>query len=161
MGRYLTRRYVAVDWDEAVRLAGLDQTPIAEIRYTADAELIHRTEWWAWWSDELLTIAIGLPESLNPQGLSTDAVELMSDVWGSDSPQPQCGWRTLAKIQSILYREPLSVTTDLRNSQFATCECLIVEFFDGNQRSLYRLWAGYNEGYWCEISWEPPDGWGM
>lgn len=35
MGRYLTRRYVAVDWDEAVRLAGLDQTPIEEIRYSA------------------------------------------------------------------------------------------------------------------------------
>ncbi len=31
MGRYLTRRYVALDWDEAVRLAGLDQTPIQEI----------------------------------------------------------------------------------------------------------------------------------
>jgi len=44
MGRYLNRRYIAVSWDEAVRLAGLDQTPIEEIRYSADAELIHRTD---------------------------------------------------------------------------------------------------------------------
>jgi hypothetical protein len=75
MGRYLNRRYIAVSWDEAVRLAGLDQTPIEEIRYSADAELIHRIEWWAWWSDELLTMTIGLPESLQPQGLSSDAVD--------------------------------------------------------------------------------------
>jgi hypothetical protein len=117
MGRYLTRRYVAVDRDEAVRLAGLDHTPIEEIRYAAEAELIHRTEWWAWWSDELLTIAIGLPESLQPQGLSSDAVDLISSVWASNSPQPECGWSLLAQVRRILTSESLSVEVGYSSSR--------------------------------------------
>jgi hypothetical protein len=81
MARFLTRWYAAVTWSEALRLAALDNTPIAVIRQSSNAELVHRTEWWAWWSDERLTTAIGLPESLCPESLSPDAVSLISEVW--------------------------------------------------------------------------------
>jgi hypothetical protein len=151
MGRYLTRRYVAVSWNEAARLASLDQTPLAEIRYAANAELIHRTEWWAWWSDALLTTAIGLPEFLHPQGLSPDAVELITDVWASDSARPACGWQVLAQVQYVLSREILSVSL-FRDLQLVTRERLIVEFADAQQGALYCLWIRYKDGYLCEIT---------
>ncbi|WP_416671425.1 hypothetical protein [Egbenema bharatensis] len=155
MGRYLTRRYVAIDWDEAVRLAGLDQTPIAEIRYAAEAELIHRTEWWAWWSDELLTTAIGLPESLQPQGLSPDAVDLITDVWESNSLFPQCGWSLLAQVQHILSIE-LVLGSGQGTERLLTWEQLTVELGDGQQRVLYRVWGRSDEGYSCQICTELP-----
>jgi hypothetical protein len=157
MGRYLTRRYVAVDGDEAVRLARLDQTPIEEIRYSAEAELVHRTEWWAWWSDGLLTTAIGLPEPLQPQGLSADAAELITDVWNSDSPQPQCGWQMLAQVQRVLHREILSIGEPRGSLRPATWERLTVEFGEAQQGMLYRFWLGYESGYLCEVTTNPPD----
>lgn len=140
MGRYLTRRYVAVDWGEAVRLARLDQTPIEEIRYAAEAELIHRTEWWAWWSDGLLTVAIGLPESLAPEGLSTDAVELITDVWESNSVAPQCGWALLAQVQRILSVE-LMLAANQDRDRSLIWEQIMVELGNGQQRVLYRVWG--------------------
>jgi hypothetical protein len=155
MGRYLTRHYVSVAWDEAVRLAGLDQTPIGEIRYAAEADLIHRTEWWAWWSDGLLTTALGLPESLHPQGLSLDAVELITDVWESNSLAPECGWSLLAQVQRIL-----DVELVLRSSQGAEhsllWEQMMVELGNGQQQVLYRSWVRSDEGYSCRICTELP-----
>jgi hypothetical protein len=157
MGRYLTKRYVAVDWDEAVRLARLDQTPIQEIRYAAEAELIHRTEWWAWWSDGLLTTAIGLSEFLNPQGLSADAVELISSVWASNSPQPECGWSLLAQVRQILTLERGSVAASYPTDNSSGWEHLIVELCDGQYVTLYRLYVGDEDGYLCQIRTEPPE----
>ena len=156
MGRYLTRRYVAVSWDEAVRLARLDQTPIEDIRYSAEAELIHRTEWWAWWSDRLLTTAIGLPESLSPQGLFPDAVELITDVWESNSLAPQCGWTLLAQVQRIFNIE-LVVPSSQGSDRSQTWERLTVELGNGQQRILYRVWMRADEGYSCQIRTEPPE----
>lgn len=66
MDRYQTKYYVAVQWTDTVRLAQLDGTLPEEIRHTGSVELLHRTEWWAWWSDQQLTTAIGLPEELQP-----------------------------------------------------------------------------------------------
>lgn len=157
MGRYLTRRYVAVSWDEAVRLARLDQTPIEDIRYSAEAELIHRTEWWAWWSDGLLTSAIGLPESLNPQGLFPDAVELISSVWASNSPQPECGWSLLAQVRRILASERISVEMDYTTGNSPRWERLSIELCDGQHSTLYRLYVGDVDGYLCEIRTDPPE----
>lgn len=156
MGRYLTRRYVAMSWDEAARLARLDRTPLAEVRYAAAAELLHRTEWWAWWSDGLLTTAIGLPESCNPQHLSADAVELITDAWASDSPQPQCGWNLLAQVQRILNCEVLSIAVS-GDLQLAMRERLSIEFADAQQGVLYRLWIGNENGYLYEVATESPE----
>jgi hypothetical protein len=155
MGRYLTNRYVVLSWAEATRLARLDQTPLEAIRYSAAAELVHRTDWWAWWSDGLLTTAIGLPDSCNPQGLSHAAVELITDVWASDSPAPECGWALLAQIQRILNREVLS-TSD--SPQPILRERLTVELLDARQAVLYCCWRGQEEGYCCEVTTEPSAG---
>jgi hypothetical protein len=156
MGRYQTRRYVAVSWAEAVRLAQLDRTLVENIRYTEDAELIHRTEWWAWWSDQQLTTAIRLPEDLQPQGLSPDAVALITDVWCSESPSPACGWQLLAQVQQIVQCEIIRVGIPRGNFRPETWEKLTVEFRDGQQGSLYRFWLGYEEGYLCQIWTESP-----
>lgn len=158
MGRYLTRRYVAVSWAAAVELAQLDGTPAEQIRATADAELIHRTDWWAWWSDEGLTTAIGLPENLQPQSLSPDAVELITDVWCSDSPSPRCGWGTLAQVQRIMQCEPIRIGTVRGSFRPETWERLTIAWRDGQQGVLYRFWLGYEGGYLCEIQTEPPAG---
>lgn len=152
MARFLTRRYVAVTWSEATRLAALDQTPMAGIRQAPNAELVHRTEWWAWWSDERLTTAIGLPESLCPESLSTDAVALISEVWESDSPAPQCGWQTLAWIQCILQSEDMSVSIGLeRFSSGVRVTKLTVSFQNQGQGVLYRYSQSFDEGYTCDI----------
>ncbi len=158
MGRFLTRRYVAVSWPEAVRLARLEGMSHEAIRYSAEAELIHRTEWWAWWSDELLTISAGLPQDLWPQDLSADAEALISDVWASHSPSPDCGWLALAQVQRILLREPLSVSFRNPGHYPGHWEKLTVEFQAGQQGSLFQFWAGYEEGYLCEIRRQPPEG---
>ncbi|MEL6780365.1 MAG: hypothetical protein AAFO06_24315 [Cyanobacteria bacterium J06597_16] len=98
MNRYMTGRYVAVDWAEALRLAQLDGTAVGDIRCQQDIELLHRTDWWAWWSDERLTTAIGLPESLRPAHLSADATALFFEVWMSGLIAPECGWAVLVHI---------------------------------------------------------------
>jgi hypothetical protein len=156
MGRYLTNRYVALSWAEATRLAALDQTPLGAIRYSATAELVHRTDWWAWWSDSLLTTAIGLPESCNPQGLSPAAEELITDVWASDSPGPQCGWALLAQVERVLQVETLA-TPPSAFIYLTIREQLLVELRDGQPSTLYRVWMGADEGYFCQVSTRRPD----
>lgn len=157
MARFLTRWYAAVTWSEALRLATLDKTPIAAIRHVPSAELVHRTEWWAWWSDERLTTAIGLPESLCPESLSTDAVSLISEVWESDSPAPECGWRTLALIQRILRVENISAGQNLRTfSSLAQVTKLTVIFRNQEVGSLYRYIQFREESYLCDFQWNSP-----
>ena len=151
MARYLTQRYVAVTWTEAVRLAYLDETPIRNIRVDAEVELVHRAEWWAWWSDERLTTAIALPETLQPIGLSVDAVLLIDQVWCSRTAVPRCGWRVLANVRRLLNREVLAIVPRVSDYRPATWEHLTVEFVDGHLGTLYRFWQGYENEYLCEI----------
>lgn len=160
MARFLTRWYAAVTWPEALRLAALDRTPNASIRYAPNAELVHRTEWWAWWADERLTTAIGLPESLCPESLSADAVALISEVWESDSPAPQCGWRTLANVARILNVEPLRLRPQFQEASLSNVwEQMTVEFQAGQEGLLYRFQATYEAGYWCEVRDDFPNSW--
>ena len=156
MARYLTQRFVAATWTEAVRLAYLDGTPLRNIRVAAEVELVHRTEWWAWWSDERLTTAIALPESLQPIGLSVDAVLLIDQVWCSRTAVPRCGWRVLANVRRLLNREVLAIAPRVSDYRPATWERLTVEFLDGQQGVLYRFWQGYEDEYLCQIASDPP-----
>ena len=158
MGRYQTRRYVAVSWAAATQLAALDGTPVESICHTEPVNLIHRTEWWAWWSDQQLTTAIGLPEDLQPQGLAPDSVELITDVWCSDSLSPLCGWGTLAQVQRILRCELIQAGMPRGNFRPETWERLTVAWHDGRLGALYRFWLGYEEGYLCQMQTEPPAG---
>lgn len=150
MERYLTRQYAAVSWAEAVRLAKLDQTDLRKIHHTPDVDLIHRTDWWAWWSDQRLTPAIGLPEELRPQGLSPDAEDLITDVWASGLV-PSCGWVMLAEVQRVI------AVTSLNRSggywYFSSWERISVELRGGLRAVLYRRWNGGD--YRCEIRFHP------
>jgi hypothetical protein len=156
MARYLTQCFVAVTWTEAVRLAYLDGTPLRNIRVAAEVELVHRTEWWAWWSDERLTTAIALPEILQPIGLSADAVLLIDQVWCSRTAVPRCGWRVLANVQRLLGRETLAIAPRMSDFRSSTWERLTVEFLDGQRGVLYRFWQGGEDEYLCQIDSEPP-----
>ena len=158
MERYLTRRHVSVTLYEAQRLAQLDGTPIHRIRHTPNVYLVHRTEWWAWWSDECLTGAISLPDSLCPESLSPDAVELISAVWDSASPPPQCGWGTLANVEVIVRRERLNIDRPiLIPLKGESLEKLTVRFRDGERGVLYCFSQFLHEDYFCDISRELPD----
>ncbi|MGG6242725.1 hypothetical protein ACQ4N7_29300 [Nodosilinea sp. AN01ver1] len=147
----MTRRYVAVTWAEAIRLAALDQTPWSEIRQAEEVQLLHREEWWAWWSDEQLTTAIGLPESLCPQSLSLDAIALMSEVFESYAGAPHCGWATLARVEQVLSRERQPHSENTGGYDWITLERLTVRFTDDLEGILQCWYKGYNEGFECQI----------
>ncbi len=151
MARFLTRRYVAVTWAEALRLAALDGTPWSEIRQAENVHLLHREEWWAWWSDEQLTTAISLPSSLCPQSLSPDAVGLISEVWESYGGVPACGWATLARVEQVLSRERQPRQEDMDSYEWITLERLAVRFKDGSEGMLQCWYRGFGEGFECQI----------
>ncbi len=152
MARFMTRRYVAVTWAEAIRLAALDGTPWAEIRQAEEAYLLHREEWWAWWSDGRLTTAISLPESLCPQSLSLDAIGLISEVRESYGGVPACGWATLARVEQVLSRERQPRSEDTSGYEWITLERLIVRFTDGSEGVLQCWYKGFAEGFECQIT---------
>lgn len=152
----MTKRYVAVSWSEAVRLATLDGTPLSNIRCTYDVELIHRTDWWAWWEDEHLTTALVLPEDLRPEYLSADSAALIFDVWAGGLSKPQCGWSTLAKVKSVVDREIIQ-TADMTSDNAASSWEKLTLLFDCERRGfLYR--HRYQEGadYRCNVTFTPP-----
>ena len=151
MARFLTRRYVAVTWAEALRLAALDQTPWSAIRQAEEVQLLHREEWWAWWSDEQLTTAIGLPESLCPQSLSLDAVGLISEVFESYAGDPDCDWATLARIEQVLNRERQPQPENTSGYDWLILEWLTVRFTNGSEGVLQCWYRGYAEGFECQI----------
>ena len=153
MARFMTRRYVAVTWAEAIRLAILDDTPWAEIQQADAVNLIHREEWWAWWSDERLTTAISLPSSLCPQSLSPAAIGLISEVWESDGGVPACGWATLARVEHVLSRERLPSPENTGGYDWVTLEQLTVRFSDGSEGVLQCWYKGHAEGFECQMVW--------
>lgn len=147
--RYITRLFVAASRAEAERLASLDETSIGSIEYTPSVQVVHRTETWAWWSDGKITRAIGLPESLYPKGLSADAEELISDMWGASSEiiSPDCGWHTLASINQVLRKEVLATGPS------RVLERLTIEYANSQRGELFRFIAGHPDGYYfCEIT---------
>ncbi|MEA5467121.1 hypothetical protein VB741_25605 [Leptothoe sp. PORK10 BA2] len=158
MERYWTRHYVAILQSDALRLAGLDGTPAEDILYASNVGLIHRTEWWAWWSDLQMTTAIGLPQDLQPQGLAPDAVQLISEVWESDVIEPECGWQLLAEVKQILSRAVIWRGGQRGRYQPETWERLRVVFEADREGILYRVGQGYEDGYYCDVTLDLPSG---
>ena len=152
----MTRRYVAISWPEAIRLANLDGTPPHIIRCTYNTKLIHRTDWWALWEDERLTTAIGLPEELRPEKLSTDSESLIFDVWTGGLLSPQCGWSTLAKVESLISSKTIRADLVQSNTATSTWEKITLLFTDGQHGSLYRHRYQKGADYRCNITFEPP-----
>lgn len=147
----MTGRYVAIGWTDALRLAQLDGTTLEKIRHRQNVELLHCTDWWAWWSDERLTTAIGLPDDLRPDQLSTDAESLISSVWESWQIRPQCGWVTLANVTRISKCEFLQTSSSASNSVSSQWEKLTVLFKNGKRGVLYRHCHQDGADYKCNI----------
>lgn len=156
MERYMTGRYVAISWTDAVRLVQLDGTTLERIKHRRNVELLHRTDWWAWWSDERMTTAIGLPDELRPDQLSTDAESLISDVWESWQIRPQCGWITLANVTRISKREFLQTSGSASGSVLSQWEKLTVLFRSGECGALYQHCRQDGAEYKCNILSELP-----
>lgn len=156
MNRYITKRYAAICWIEAVRLATLDGTPFSNIQCNSNVELVHRTDWWAWWSDKRLTTAIGLPEDLCPRGLSADAAALIFQVWSTPLFSPQCGWALLAKVKSIEQREVIDITNLNNDVIISKWEKMTLLFEPNEQGILYCHSYSDASGYRCDMMTERP-----
>jgi hypothetical protein len=151
MARYVTQRRVAVSWEVAVRFALREGLPLEKIRCTPDAELLHRTDWWAWWSDQKLTGAIGIPESLCPQSLTPDAVELIDLVW-CNSSTVSCEWQILAQVERILERQTSARSLSSQTLSACAWERVKVRFLDGRIGILSVRWMRDIEAAWsCKI----------
>jgi hypothetical protein len=152
----MTRHYVAVDWTESVRLAQLDGTLLNDIRCHENVELLHRTHWWAWWSDDRLTTSVNLPDNFQPETLSLGAAELISDVWEGGLIRPQCGWTTLADVKSVSDCQVVYAAgrnNDVSNSKW---EKLTLFFEQDRQGFLYRHRYYDESGYKCDIAYDYP-----
>ena len=152
----MTKRYVAVCWTEVVRLASLDGTSLKDVRCASNVALLHRTDWWAWWSDERLTTAIGLPDDLWPEQLSPDAAALIFEVWSGGIIAPQCGWAVLANVKSIAGREIIYTNSMGNNVLISRWEKLTL-LFEPNEPGLLYCHSYYDgKDYKCDIVSEPP-----
>lgn len=105
--RFLTRWFVAIDEQEARRLAVGDGT--REVAIAAGLELLHVEHGWALWSDGQVTTSTGLPEALCAvRSLAPAAVALISEVKHSVAGGPpgiEGGWRSLARVVELVRDE--------------------------------------------------------
>lgn len=141
--RYLTDNFAAVSLNSASKLAKIFNVPAEQIQVTTNIQLLHRTEWWAWWSDDKLTTAVGLPENVNPSNLTPCAEKLINKICLSASPRPSCGWARLAKIQQIISVERIAVGASPAPIP-ETLDRLIVQYVNGQQGVLYTLFSVEN-----------------
>lgn len=154
--RYLTDKFVTVSSSSASRLANIFDIPQAQIRVDRGVELLHCTDLWAWWSDDKLTTAIGLPEELKPICLSKDATKLIDRVCYSTQVRPSCGWAKLAKIEKILEEE--CIARGLLEVQ-ELLKKLTVEYANGEREILYAfscMDVNDKERYFYEVDSELP-----
>lgn len=107
MDRYLTNWYCCTTEEEALRLAGIDNTPVEKIRLTKDVEPVHITEGWIFWSDGKFSTGIG--NKIQTGGsLSEDAVRLIGVLRGSDSGEVEGGLVRMTKLDKILSKKTVS-----------------------------------------------------
>ncbi|MEO1387899.1 MAG: hypothetical protein AAFV85_11065 [Cyanobacteria bacterium J06634_6] len=119
------------------------------IKISQNLELYYRTEWWALWSDNCLTTAIGLPEDLHSRGLSADAVSLIDELWVGGAVSPQCGWALLAKVDRILDCKRVYF---LEGRDFVLCqENLTLRFVGNEEGMLFRCYVITGSCYQCDL----------
>lgn len=161
--------YTTLDHAAATRVATMlgalkSSWDRVEVQRSAAATLVH-TEGsgpqWALWSDGVVTgytehcatlhasasvdTTHDLPRLPEVSGLSPDARELINMAVGSDSPCPECGWATLARVSRIVSRSEVVHTSG------ATIERLDCETAAG-ELVLYTRVEGADDGYSCEVS---------
>lgn len=147
--RYVAGPYVALDRAEAERLAAINRNPIV----VSDADILHCTPEWCFWSDGKFTTSCGLPAwAKKVRSLAPAAVDLITSAYGSDSGQPTKvgGYKALAEVTS--YTETRIDTGPSRGYYApAKVDRLDLTLLDGSVRTIYRYTAGYCEGYAYEL----------
>ena len=150
--RYLTDRFAAVSPHAANNLARIFNISPDSVQVKTNVKLLHRTELWAWWSDDKLTTTIGLPEDCSSNSLSPCAEKLMQKICLSASGRPSCGWAKLSKIQQVISTERISVGVGKE-----TLDKIVVEYLNGQREALYALFSTENtESYFYEVSMHLP-----
>lgn len=152
MTRYQTRDYVAVTREEAERLMLVDHTPPNELRVTDGVDVVHcQGVSWVLWSDGRITTGIGLSEDVQRcKSLSESVARLVSEIRGSDSGCPACGWGPILAAKDV---RAVEVSRGIGHSYYAAPKLLRLELLPGagDLRVLYALTAGYPEGYAFEV----------
>ena len=152
MERYLTDEFAAISLHTANRLAQIFNISSNRVQITKDIKLLHRTDFWAWWSDDKLTTSVGFPEDYKPKGLSPCAEKLIHKVCLSATGRPSCGWAKLARAQQIVSTERIAI-----GSRKETLDRLVIEYADGQQEVLYALFSAENtETYFYQLSTQIP-----
>lgn len=158
--RYLTKRFAAISFDEAQRLAAIDRMPLEKVQQTSNVQLlhVHHSELWAWWNDGILTTGLGLKPGYSPNLLSADAEELIHTVCLSICTQPACGWSTLAEVKHIFKHEKLAVGPKIGNYRPETLTRLIVENVNNKQGTLYTFFSaeGIEDRFEFQVTIELP-----
>lgn len=151
--RILTR-YVAVDEQEALRLAAQDGT--AEVDIAVGLEQLHAEHGWALWSDGQVTTSTGLPEALRAvRSLSPVAVELITNVKHSldgGPPRIEGGWRTLARVAELVSDEVVEERAGEGDFEPERVRRLVVRLEDGSERVWWLRSGAKFDGVTFEIS---------
>lgn len=155
-------------WDAAWHLSAR-ASPALSI--TDDVSLVHATATWAYWSDGAITPSRGLAVE-RPQGLSADAVTLVTVARESKSARPTCGWEALASVARIVSREVIVDAPRRPLDHRVRVVRLRVVTVDGVERDLWARLAGtgeerddwipddaYGEGYDFDVVTTPRDDW--
>lgn len=152
--RFLTRWYVAVDEQEARRLAVGDGTERVDI--AVDLELLHAEHGWALWSDGQVTTSTGLPEALRAvRSLSPVAVELITNVKHSldgGPPRIEGGWRTLARVAELVSDEVVEERAGEGDFEPEQVRRLVVRLEDGSERVWWLRSGGNADGVTFELA---------
>lgn len=149
--RYRTQRYVAIDEAEALRLAGIDKTPVDKIERTEASPVHVKSSDWVLWSDGRITTAIGLPQNCRPQSLTADAADLISSVRGSDSPAPAFGWGPLTQVDKVVGKRLVEAGGARGAYAAETVQQWTVRMLDGSVVEWWLYTVGYFEGYAFEL----------
>ena len=150
--RYLTDEFAAISLHAANRLAQIFNISFNRVQITKDVKLLHRGDFWAWWSDDKLTTSVGLPKGYEPKNLSPCAEKLIHKVCLSATSRPICGWAKLAGVKQIVSTERIAI-----GSRKETLDRLVIEYADGQQEVLYALFSAENtETYFYQVSTQIP-----
>ena len=131
--RYLTDEFAAISLHAANRLAQIFNISSNCVQITKDVKLLHRIDFWAWWSDDKLTTSVGLPKDYEPKSLSPCAEKLIHKVCLSATGRPSCGWAKLAGAQQIVSTERIAV-----GARKETLDRLVIEYADEQQEVRLR-----------------------
>lgn len=150
--RYLTDEFAAISLHAANRLAQIFNISSDLVQVTKNVQLLHRADFWAWWSDDKLTTSVGLPKDYEPKSLSPCAEKLIHKICLSATSRPICGWAKLARVKQIVSTERIAV-----GSRKETLDKLVIEYADGQQEVLYALFSAENtETYFYQVSTQIP-----